>query len=73
MCQTIAQRKLPAEGDRLILRSRQFSYTDRITTKHVRRNLSWIIAGRKDDEFSGWEMLQQTFIIAVGRDPDEQP
>jgi hypothetical protein len=68
---TISERKLPIKNDQLILRSGQLSDADRITPKHVRRNLSWIIAGAEDDDFNARELLQQTLKIAVGRDQNE--
>jgi hypothetical protein len=49
--QTISERKLPVENDQLILRNGQFSDVDRITPKHVRRYLGWIVAGTKNDDF----------------------
>ena len=67
--QTISERNLGVENDQLILR--QISDADRITPKHVRRDLGWIIAGKENDDFSARELLQQTLKIAVGRDQDE--
>src|SRR5687768_1479589 len=68
---TTSEWKLTVENDQLILRSGQFSDADRITPKDVRRSFGRIIAGTEDDDFSAWELLQQTLKIAVGRDQNE--
>lgn len=69
--QQISEWTLPVESDQLILQSGPFSDADRIATKHVGRNLGWIIAGTEDDDISVGELLQQTLKIAVPRDQND--
>ena len=66
--QTGPQTILPLDEDQLVLRIGQFNDPDRITPKHICRNLGWIIAGTENDDFSRRELFQQTFEVVVGRD-----
>lgn len=67
----ILGRELSLENDHLTVRSGQFSDTNRITPKYVSRDLCWIIARTKNHDLGAWEVLQQTFKVAVRRDQNE--
>src|SRR5450759_3237948 len=63
--------KLTVENDQMNLGVGQLSNTDRIAPKHFGRNLSWIIAGTKNDDPGAGDLRQQTFEIAIRRDQDQ--
>src|SRR5450759_4182294 len=69
--QFILARLLTVENDQMNLGVGQLSNTDRIAPKHFGRNLSWIIAGTKNDDPGAGDLRQQTFEIAIRRDQDQ--
>jgi hypothetical protein len=59
------------ENDQIVTGVGQPGYTDRITPNYLGRNISWIIAGTKNDDLGARDLPEQTFEIAVRRDQDE--
>jgi hypothetical protein len=55
----------------MVLGTRQFSDADRIAPKHLGSNISWIIAGTKNDDLGAGDLPHQSFEIAICRDQDE--
>lgn len=63
--------QLPVENYHVVLGARQLSDTDRIAPKHPGRNISWIIAGTKNDDLGARDLPHQKLEIAVCRDQNE--